>query len=80
MVTSIGVAQQAGPYKVLKTAEVGGAGNFDYVYADVDGRRLYIPRTGTPARITRRAEPPRGRALMSRITSSSRRAPSRRRW
>src|SRR5271154_6423785 len=41
-----------GPYKVLKTAKVGGAGGFDYVYADVAGRRLYIARTGTPARIT----------------------------
>ena len=49
---SIGLAQQAGPYKVLKTAKVGGAGTFDYVYADTDGRRLYIPRTGTGARIT----------------------------
>jgi DNA-binding beta-propeller fold protein YncE len=42
----------AQPYKVLKIAKVGGAGNFDYVYADVDGRRLYIPRTGTDPRIT----------------------------
>jgi hypothetical protein len=25
---------------------------FDYVYADDVGRRLYIPRTGTPPRIT----------------------------
>ena len=42
-----------GPYKVLKTAKVGGAGGFDYVYADSAGRRLYIPRTGNPeARIT----------------------------
>ncbi len=42
-----------GPYKVIKTAKVGGAGGFDYVYADSAGRRLYIPRTGTPgARIT----------------------------
>jgi DNA-binding beta-propeller fold protein YncE len=42
-----------GPYKVLKTAKVGGAGGFDYVYADAAGRRLYIPRTGNPgARIT----------------------------
>ncbi len=42
-----------GPYKVLNTAKVGGAGGFDYVYADADGRRLYIPRTGNPgARIT----------------------------
>src|SRR5580704_2819002 len=42
-----------GPYKVLKTVKVGGAGGFDYVYADASGRRLYIPRTGNPgARIT----------------------------
>src|SRR5579864_1409747 len=42
-----------GPYKVIKTVKVGGAGGFDYVYADSDGRRLYIPRTGNPgARIT----------------------------
>ena len=41
-----------GPYKILKTAKVGGAGGFDYVYADYDGRKLYIPRTGTPPRIT----------------------------
>ena len=55
MAASIGVAQQApsaGPYKVLRTARVGGVGGFDYVYADDAGRRLYIPRTGTPARIT----------------------------
>ena len=48
---SIGLAQQ-GPYKVLKSARVGGDGGFDYVYADADGRRLYIPRTGNPARVT----------------------------
>ena len=36
----------AGPYKVLKTAKVGGEGNWDYIYADVTGRRLYIPRRG----------------------------------
>jgi hypothetical protein len=45
-----GGAQQAptvGSYKVLKIAKAGGARNFDYVYADVDGRRLYIPRTGS---------------------------------
>ena len=36
----------AGPYKVVKTVKVGGAGGYDYVYADVDGRRLYIPRPG----------------------------------
>ncbi|HMB96772.1 MAG TPA: hypothetical protein VKK61_12085 [Tepidisphaeraceae bacterium] len=32
------------PYKVLKTEKVGGPGGWDYVYADADGRRLYIPR------------------------------------
>src|ERR1017187_7111347 len=48
---SIGLAQQ-GPYKVLKSARVGGDGGFDYVYADADGRRLYIPPTGNPARVT----------------------------
>lgn len=41
-------AQQpaSGPYKVLKTARVGGEGGWDYIYADVSGRRLYIPRGG----------------------------------
>jgi hypothetical protein len=50
ILASVALAQTpaAGPYKILKTAKVGGAGNFDYVYADVDGRRLYIPRTGQP--------------------------------
>jgi hypothetical protein len=49
ILASTGLAQMApsgGPYKVLKSAKVGGAGGFDYVYADSDGRRLYIPRTG----------------------------------
>ncbi len=41
----------AGPYKVLKTAKVGGEGGFDYVFADSKGRRLYIPRGGTPGRV-----------------------------
>jgi len=47
-------AQQTtdGPYKVLRTAKVGGAGGFDYVYADTAGRRLYVPRTGEGARVT----------------------------
>ena len=50
-----GRAQQtssAGPYKVLKTVKVGGDGSFDYVYADVAGRRLYVPRMGPTGRIT----------------------------
>jgi DNA-binding beta-propeller fold protein YncE len=41
-------AGESGPYKVVASAKVGGAGGFDYVQADPDGRRLYIPR-GAPA-------------------------------
>jgi hypothetical protein len=44
---SIGVARQtatAGPYKVLQKARVGGEGGWDYIYADVADRRLFIPR------------------------------------
>src|SRR5580692_2948810 len=46
---SAGLAQHDaadGPYKILKTAKVGGEGGFDYIFADVAGRRLYIPRNG----------------------------------
>jgi hypothetical protein len=43
---TIGLAQQSGPYKVLKSARVGGEGGWDYIYADSAGRRLYIPRRG----------------------------------
>src|SRR5437773_2289835 len=50
---SAGLAFQAGadgPYKVLKTAKVGGEGGTDYIYADTAGRRLYITRGATQAR------------------------------
>ena len=39
-------AQTAGPYKIIKTVKVGGEGGFDYIFADVKGRRLYTPRGG----------------------------------
>ena len=55
IVAFLGLAQQApstGPYSVLKTAKVGGDGGFDYVYADSDGRKLYIPRKGPEPRVT----------------------------
>ena len=42
-------AQTDGPYKVLKTAKVGGEGGTDYIFADTVGRRLYIPRGATQA-------------------------------
>lgn len=46
-----------GLYNVLKTARVGGEGNWDYIYADSSGRRLYIPR--------RAPAPPAGAAAAS---------------
>jgi len=45
-------APSAGPYKVLKTAKVGGEGGYDYIFADVEGRRLYIPRAGATGQLT----------------------------
>ena len=55
MFVAMGSAWQAansGPYKVVKTAKTGGLGGFDYIYADVAGGRLYIPR-GTQPTATR---------------------------
>src|ERR1035437_8634754 len=63
----IGSAQQVAPYKVLKTARVGGEGGWDYIYADAAGRRLYIPRGATreiPATDTKPAVP----AIQARLT------------
>lgn len=39
-------ASAANPYKIVKSAELMGTGGTDYVYADSDGRRLYVPRGG----------------------------------
>jgi DNA-binding beta-propeller fold protein YncE len=52
MTAAFGFAQDAGPYRVLQTAKVGGAGGFDYVNADDAGRKLYIARSGAAPRIT----------------------------
>ena len=49
MLPMTGPAQESGPYKVLKRARVGGEGGWDYIYADSAGRRLYIPRRGSPS-------------------------------
>jgi DNA-binding beta-propeller fold protein YncE len=37
-------ASAANPYKIVNTAQTMGAGGIDYVYADNDARRLYVPR------------------------------------
>ena len=37
----------AAPYKVLATTQLMGNGGIDYVYADNDGRRVYVPRGGS---------------------------------
>src|SRR6266550_4055417 len=63
----IGLAQQIGPYKVLKTARVGGEGGWDYIYADVAGRRLYIPRRGSPE-IAATGMTPASTAIPTRLT------------
>jgi hypothetical protein len=42
--TSAPTAPATGPYKVINSDKVGGLGNWDYIYADSAGRRLYIPR------------------------------------
>jgi len=48
----LAVAQDSGPNKVLQRARVGGDGRFDYVFADSEGRKLYVPRTGTTPRVS----------------------------
>src|SRR5260370_165944 len=65
--TSIGSAQKYAPYKVLKSARVGGEGGWDYIYADSAGRRLYIPRGATRA-VAARDTTPRVPAVPARLT------------
>jgi DNA-binding beta-propeller fold protein YncE len=37
-------ARAATPYKIVNSAQTQGTGGIDYVFADSDGRRLYVPR------------------------------------
>jgi len=39
-------ADPANPYKIVNSVQSIGTGGIDYVYADSDGRRLYVPRGG----------------------------------
>ncbi len=55
LLASLGIARPApgsGPYKILKTAKVGGEGGFDYISSDVENRRLYMPRSGAMGHLT----------------------------
>jgi len=45
-ITSTQPGSAAELYKVLDTTQVMGSGGIDYVYADNDGRRVYVPRGG----------------------------------
>lgn len=38
------LAQTNAPYKILATTQIMGSGGTDYVFADNDGRRVYVPR------------------------------------
>jgi DNA-binding beta-propeller fold protein YncE len=46
LLTGTGRAQTGTPYKVLDTVQLMGNGGIDYVYADNDARRVYVPRGG----------------------------------
>src|SRR5215831_15937631 len=39
-------ASSSQPYKILNTTQTMGTGGIDYVFADSDGRKLYVPRGG----------------------------------
>ena len=38
------IPAKSNPYKIVNTAQTMGEGGIDYVYADNDNRRLYVPR------------------------------------
>src|ERR1035437_3748246 len=44
MTSTASAAPAAKPYTILNTAQTMGTGGIDYVHADNDGRRLYVPR------------------------------------
>ena len=54
LIAAIGQAADSadGPYKVVKSAKVGGEGGFDYVTADPDSRHLFVPRSGSSGRVS----------------------------
>jgi DNA-binding beta-propeller fold protein YncE len=46
LAASVSAETSGSPYKVLAITQVMGNGGIDYVYADSDGRRAYVPRGG----------------------------------
>jgi len=46
-----GRAQETGPYNVIKIQLTGGDGGWDYITADVDGRHLFVARSGPTGHI-----------------------------
>src|SRR5579871_6103757 len=44
MVIPAHAASSDQPYKIVKTAQFPGSGGIDYVYADSDGRKVYVAR------------------------------------
>ena len=60
-------AGSEGPYKVLQRAKVGGEGGTDYIFADPDGRRLYITRNAVRAAPATETSPAR-EAVAGRIS------------
>ena len=42
--TSRAASPDTQPYRIVNTVQLMGSGGIDYVYADNDGRRLYVPR------------------------------------
>jgi hypothetical protein len=45
------VAPAQGPYKVIRTAKIGGDGGFDYITADPANRTLYVARSGAAGHV-----------------------------
>jgi DNA-binding beta-propeller fold protein YncE len=44
--STLAQTSSSGPYKIVNSAQHPGTGGVDYVFADADARRLYVPRGG----------------------------------
>jgi hypothetical protein len=48
LTVKVSAQDSSAPYKVLDTTQLMGNGGIDYLYADNDERRVYVPRGGSP--------------------------------